>query len=108
MRAAYYDAFGGPENVQVGERPDPAPDADHMLVRTHAAGVGIWDVGILSSTVGQLVPPGIPGGEAPLPRIPGFEVAGTVEVGAAGFGVGDRVFGSLWGSGGAASPSSPP
>ena len=100
MRAAYYEAFGGAENVQVGERPDPAPDADHMLVRTHAAGVGIWDVGILSSTVGQVVPAGIPGGDAPLPRIPGFEVAGTVEVGAGGFGAGDRVFGSLWGSGG--------
>ncbi len=100
MRAAYYDAFGGPQNVQVGERPDPAPDADHILLLTHAAGVGIWDVGILSSTVGKVVPTGIPGGDAPLPRIPGFEVAGTVKVGAHGFGAGDRVFGSLWGSGG--------
>lgn len=100
MRAAYYDAFGGPQNVEVGERPDPAPDDDHMLVRTHAAGVGIWDVSILRSTVGQVVPPGLPGGDAPLPRIPGFEVAGTVEVGADGFSAGDRVFGSLWGSGG--------
>ena len=27
MRAAYYEAFGGPENLQIGERPDPAPDA---------------------------------------------------------------------------------
>ncbi len=100
MRAAFYDAFGGPQNTEVGERPDPAPDDGHMLVRVHAAGVGIWDVGILSSTVGQVVPPGIPGGYAPLPRIPGFEVAGTVEVGAAGFGAGWRVFGSLWGAGG--------
>jgi NADPH2:quinone reductase len=99
MRAAYYDAFGGPENVRIGERPDPVPDAQHMLVRTRAAGVGIWDVGILSSTVGRAVPPSIPGGDAPLPRIPGFEIAGTVEVGAAGFGAGDRVFGSLWGLG---------
>jgi NADPH:quinone reductase len=93
MQAAYYDAFGGPENVRVGERPDPSPDADQILVRTRAAGVGIWDVLILRS-------PGIPGNDAPLPRIPGFEVAGTVEVGAAGFRRGDRVFASLWGSGG--------
>lgn len=93
MRAAYYDAYGGPENVRLGERPDPAPDADHLLVRTHAAGVGIWDVLIMGS-------PGIPGNDAPLPRIPGFEVAGTVEVGAAEFRPGDRVFGSLWGSSG--------
>jgi NADPH:quinone reductase-like Zn-dependent oxidoreductase len=90
MRAAYYDAFGGPQNVQVGVRPDPVPDSEHMLVRTGAAGVGIWDVGILSSTVGLVVPPGIPGGDAPLPRIPGFEVAGTVEVAAGGFGTGAR------------------
>jgi hypothetical protein len=27
MRAAYYEAFGGPENVQIGERPDPVHDA---------------------------------------------------------------------------------
>lgn len=88
MRAAYYEAFGGPENVQVGERPDPAPDADHLLVRTRAAGVGIWDVGILGGLFGQ-----------PLPSIPGCEIAGTVEVAAGGFEVGDRVFSSLfWGS----------
>jgi NADPH:quinone reductase-like Zn-dependent oxidoreductase len=87
MRAAYYEAFGGPENVKVGERPDPAPDADHMLVRVHAAGVGIWDVGILSGIFGQA-----------LPSIPGCEVAGTVEVSAGGFSYGDRVFGVLFDS----------
>ena len=85
MRAAYYEAFGGPEDVQVGERPDPVPDVDHVLVRIHAAGVGIWDVGILSGMFGQA-----------LPSIPGCEVAGTVEVAAGGFSAGDRVFCSLW------------
>jgi len=54
-------------NVHVAERPDPAPDADHVLVRTHAAGVGIWGVGFLSSAIGQVAPPGIPGGDAPMP-----------------------------------------
>jgi len=53
MRAAYYEAFGGPENLQVGERPDPVPDAGQMLVRTHAAGVGIWDVGMMRGGRGQ-------------------------------------------------------
>jgi NADPH:quinone reductase-like Zn-dependent oxidoreductase len=90
MRAAYYEDFGGPENLQIGERPDPTPDADHLLVRTEAAGVGIWDVGIMRGGVGRVSPP----------RIPGFEVAGTVEVGAGAFSPGDRVFGSLWGSDG--------
>ena len=42
MRAAYYAVFGGPENLQIGERPDPVPDSGQMLVRTCAAGVGIW------------------------------------------------------------------
>ena len=87
MRAAYYEAFGGPENVRIGERPDPAPDADHLLVRIHAAGVGIWDVGILSGMFGQA-----------LPSIPGCEIAGTVEVAAGGFRAGDRVFCVLWDS----------
>ena len=89
MRAAYYEAFGSPENVQIGDRPAPVPDAEHLLVRTHAAGVGIWDVAIMGGFLGQMS----------LPRIPGSEVAGTVEVAAGGFSVGDRVFCSLWDSG---------
>jgi NADPH:quinone reductase len=87
MRAAYYEAFGGPENVEIGERPAPTPDSEHMLVRIHAAGVGIWDVGILGGAFGQA-----------LPSVPGCEVAGSVEVAAGGFSAGDRVFGSLWDS----------
>jgi NADPH:quinone reductase len=94
MQAAYYDSFGGPENIQVGERPGPAPDAEHMVVRTQAAGVGVWDLGIMAGLFGQVS----------LPRIPGAEVAGTVEVAADGFRVGDRVFGSLWFPGDAGIP----
>jgi len=94
MRAAYYEAFGGPENLQIGERPVPVSDAEHMLVRTHAAGVGIWDVGIMSGGFGQVS----------LPRIPGSEVAGLVEEPAGEFSVGDRVFCSLWVSGEAGVP----
>jgi NADPH:quinone reductase-like Zn-dependent oxidoreductase len=93
MRAAYYEAFGGPENVRIGERPAPVADTDHMLVRTQAAGVGIWDVLMMRGGRG-------PAGQASLPRIPGSEFAGTVEVAAGGFSAGDRVFGSLFASGG--------
>jgi NADPH:quinone reductase len=89
MQAAYYEAFGGPENVRIDQRPDPVPDAEHILVRTHAAGVGIWDVAIMRGLFG----------EVSLPRIPGSEIAGTVEVAAGGFSAGDRVFCSLWMSG---------
>jgi NADPH:quinone reductase len=94
MRAAYYEAFGGPENIKVDECPDPIPDAEHMLVRTHAAGVGVWDVAIMAGLLGDL----------PLPRIPGAEIAGTVEVAAGSFSAGDRVFCSLWESGAAGIP----
>jgi NADPH:quinone reductase-like Zn-dependent oxidoreductase len=90
MRAAYYEAFGGPENLQIGERPDPVPDPGQLLVRTRASGVGIWDVKMMRAG----------GGQAALPRIPGCEVAGTVEVAAGGFSAGDRVFGSLFTAGG--------
>jgi NADPH2:quinone reductase len=47
VRAAYYEALGGPENLQIGDRPDPVPEAGQMLVRTRAAGVGFWDVGMM-------------------------------------------------------------
>jgi NADPH2:quinone reductase len=43
-------------------------------------------------------------GPLPLPRIPGAEIAGTVEVAADGFSAGDRVFCSLWQSGDAGVP----
>ena len=90
MRAAYYEAFGGPENLKIGEHPAPVPDAGQMLVRTHAAGVGIWDVGMMGGGRGQ----------GQLPRIPGCEVAGTVEAAAGEFSPGDRVFCSLFTAGG--------
>jgi NADPH:quinone reductase len=90
MRAAYYVAFGGPGNLRIGERPDPVPDPEQMLVRTHAAGVGIWDVAMMGGA----------GGPGALPRIPGCEVAGTVDQPAGQFSAGDRVFCSLFAAGG--------
>lgn len=93
MRAAYYKAFGGPENLQIGELPDPVLGADQMLVRIHAAAVGIWDVGMMRSGRG-------PAAQATPPHIAGSEFAGAVEVGAGEFGAGDRVFGTLFWSGG--------
>ena len=93
MRAAYYEAFGGPENLQIGELSDPLPGAGQMLVRTQAAGVGIWDVGMMRSghgPVAQVAPP----------HIPGSEIAGTVAVAAGPFTAGERVFGTLFWAGG--------
>jgi NADPH:quinone reductase-like Zn-dependent oxidoreductase len=55
MRAAYHETFGGPENLQVGDRAAPVPNAGQMLVRIVAAGVGIWDVGMMGNTIGARV-----------------------------------------------------
>jgi len=90
MKAIYYEAPGGPENLQLGDRRDPVSDSGQLLVRTRAAGVGIWDVKIMARNGGQSSPP----------RIPGSEIAGTIQVGAGGFKIGDRIFASLFSAGG--------
>ncbi len=91
MRAAFYDAFGGPEKLRVGERPEPVPDGGQVLVRVGAAAVGIWDLWLMGGGGGD---------QAALPRIPGCEVAGTVEVASGGFDAGEHVFCSLFDLGG--------
>ena len=88
MRVALVEELGGIDSVELRERPDPTPAAEQALVRVRAAGVGPWDVGLIS---GGAVRPA-------LPYIPGFEVAGVVE--AVGDGVdvqpGDRCT-RVWG-----------
>ena len=76
MRVVLAQQLGGIDNVELGERPDPAPAAGQVLIRVHGAGVGPWDVGFLGG--------GFPG--LTLPFVPGQEVAGVVE--AAGDGAG--------------------
>jgi NADPH:quinone reductase-like Zn-dependent oxidoreductase len=92
MRAALAEELGGIGRVELGERPDPVPGAEQVLVRVHGAGVGPWDVGFLGG--------GFPG--LALPFVPGQEVAGVVEAvgGAVGVQPGERVYGSLFPAGG--------
>ncbi len=92
MRAALARELGGIDHVELGERPEPVPGPDQVLVRVHGAGVGPWDVGFLGG--------GFPG--IALPFVPGQEIAGIVEtVGdGAGFQPGERVYGSLFPAGG--------
>jgi NADPH:quinone reductase len=92
MRAALADEFSGIDGVRLGERPDPAPAAEQVVIRVRAAGVGPWDVGFLAG--------GFPG--VALPFVPGQEVAGVVEAAGdgAGFQPGDRVYASLFPAGG--------
>ena len=96
MRAAVITRPGGPEVLEVLERPTPEPKAGEILVRVHASALNRAD---LLQRAGQYpAPPGAP------QDIPGMEFAG--EVAALGAGVttwrlGDRVFGITPGGGNA-------
>ena len=89
MKAVYITEFGGPENLEVREVPDPPkPLSGEVIVRVHAAGLNRAD---LIQRRGAYPPP--PGYS---PNIPGLEFAGVITE--AGNEVrdlqpGDRVFG---------------
>ncbi len=96
MKAIEITAFGGPEVLRQGERPMPAPGAGELLIRVSASGVNRPDV--LQRLGHYPVPPGAS-------DIPGLEVAGVIEQGAAGeladagFKLGDRVCALVAGGG---------
>jgi NADPH:quinone reductase len=90
MRAVVVAALGGPEVLQVVERPDPVPAAGAVLVRVRAVCVNPADIG---ARVGQ-----IPGGPVPPPFLLGWDIAGeVVEVGAGvtDLSVGESVVGMI-------------
>lgn len=85
MRAIVITRHGGPEVLQIQERPDPTPRAGEVQIRVRASGINFAD---LMARMG-LYP------EAPKPpSVVGYEVAGEVSALGAGVGnvkVGDRV-----------------
>ena len=87
MKAVYIKEFGGPENLEIKEVPDPPkPHGEQVLVRVRAAGLNRAD---LLQRKGVYPPP-----TGYSPKIPGLEFAGeVVEVGknAATYSPGDRV-----------------
>lgn len=87
MKAIVCSELGGPENLTLGELPDPQIGAGQVLVKVSAAGVNFPDTLIIQGKY-QLKPP--------LPFAPGFEIAGTVVQvgeGVKRYGVGDRLAG---------------
>lgn len=93
MRAVTAPEAGGPEALRLGDRPDPRPAADELLVRVAATAVNRADV---MQRRGLYPPP--PGAT----DILGLEIAGTVvEVGADvdGWAVGDELCAVLTGGG---------
>ena len=89
MKAIYYEEFGSPEVLQIGERPKPVPEADEVLVQVGAAGVNPIDRRLRGGELQDFF-------QREWPIIPGWDVAGRiVEVGAdvEGWQVGDDIVG---------------
>lgn len=71
MRAVIITRPGGPEVLQVAERPVPEPSAKEVLIKVKAAGVNRPD--IFQRKGNYPPPPGVP------KDIPGLEVSGIIE-----------------------------
>ncbi len=83
MRAIEIQQTGGPEVLQVVDRPVPKPGPGQVLVRVQSSGVNFIDTYLREGRY-----------PAALPFVPGQEAAGFVEAfgdGVTGFAEGDRV-----------------
>src|SRR4051794_39482718 len=88
MKAVVITRSGGPEVLEVRERPVPSPARGEVRVRVRATAVN--RAGLLQRAGAYPAPPGAP------PDIPGLEYAGEVDAigeGPSHLAVGDRVFG---------------
>jgi putative PIG3 family NAD(P)H quinone oxidoreductase len=90
MKAIAISSFGGPEVLELVERPLPEPGAGEVSIRVVAAGVSRPDA---LQRQGFYPPP--PGASS----LPGLEIAGVVAKGAGRFSEGDRVVALLAGGG---------
>src|SRR5262245_19418873 len=87
MKAILCTRFGGPDDLEFKDLPDPAPGAAEVVVAVKAAALNFFDTLIIAGKY-QFKPP--------FPFSPGSEFAGTVEsvgAGVTGFSAGDRVLG---------------
>jgi NADPH:quinone reductase-like Zn-dependent oxidoreductase len=76
VKAVVCTAYGPPEGLQLQEVEKPTPKEDEALVRVHAASVNAADVEILRGTWAAR----FGGPLRPQHKIPGSDIAGTVEV----------------------------
>jgi NADPH:quinone reductase-like Zn-dependent oxidoreductase len=84
MQASYFRRFGGPEVLEYGELPDPAPRAGEVLVEIHAASVNAADWKMRAGNYGAAVD---------FPHVPGRDFSGVIVSGGGFFKPGDAVFG---------------
>ena len=87
MRAITYAQYGGPDVLEVTERPDPRVGPGEVLVRVRSASVNPVDWKVMAGYLDPLM-------QVDFPAVPGWDVAGVVE--AVGldtpeFSVGDEV-----------------
>ncbi len=71
MKTALYRRYGGPEVLELGELPRPAPSTDEVLVKVEATSINPIDWKRGSGKLRLLMP-------AFLPLVPGYDVSGTV------------------------------
>ena len=69
-RAWFVDRYGGPEQLQLRTRIDPAPGPGEVLVRTAAIGLNFADLFVRAGAYPRTPKP---------PFVPGMEISGTVE-----------------------------
>jgi len=89
MKGIYYERFGGPEVLQHGELPEPAPLTGQVLVRVAAAGVNPIDRRLRNGELQDYF-------EREWPITPGWDFAGRIErlgPGVSGWQVGEAVMG---------------
>ena len=84
MRAAFFRRFGGPEVLEYGELPDPAPAAGEVLIEIHAASVNAADWKMRAGQYGAAVA---------FPHVPGRDFSGVMVSSGGFFKPGDAVFG---------------
>ena len=97
MKAIVCTKYGPPDGLQLQEVAKPAPKADEVLVKVHAASVNAYDWHLLTADIFlvRLMGGGL---RRPKKAIPGVDIAGRIE--AAGSNVkqfrpGDEVFGDI-------------
>jgi len=81
MKSVYIEKTGGPEVLQLGDRPTPEPQKEEVLVKVAVSGVNFTDLNQRSGI-----------NKIPVPAVLGSEGAGTVERSeSSSFRPGDRV-----------------